>query len=70
VQRQAEPRYWLDYELNPGSELVALDMQARPNDFMQRWLPCPEQEVLETPDGNLPDPVDDMVQVLVPEDEG
>ncbi|MFC1777491.1 hypothetical protein ACFL3I_09130 [Pseudomonadota bacterium] len=46
VQRHAEPRYWLDYEQNPGSDLLALDMQNRPNDFMQRALPCPEQSVL------------------------
>ena len=47
VQRQAEPRYWLDYEQNPGSSLIALDMQNRPNDFMQRAMPCPEQPQLE-----------------------
>jgi len=47
VQRQAEPRYWLDYEQNPGSSLIALDMQSRPNDFMQRAMPCPEQPLLE-----------------------
>jgi hypothetical protein len=44
VRRQAEDRFWLDYEQNPGSDLIALDMQNRPNDFMQRALPCPEQE--------------------------
>ena len=48
VQRQAEPRYWLDYEQNPGSALIALDMHGRPNDFMQRSLPCPEQGLFET----------------------
>jgi len=47
VQRRAEPRYWLDYEQNPGSGLIDLDMQNRPNDFMQRALPCPEQSQLE-----------------------
>jgi len=47
VQRQAEPRFWLDYEQNPGSSLIALDMQSRPNDFMQRAMPCPEQPLLE-----------------------
>ena len=47
VQRQAEPRYWLDYEQNPGSSLIALDMQNRPNDFMQRAMPCPKQPALE-----------------------
>ena len=49
VQRQSEKRYWLDYEQNPGSGLIALDMQNRPNDFMQRSLPCPEQELFDTP---------------------
>ena len=44
VQRQVEYRYWLDYEQDPGSGLIALDMKNRPNDFMQRSLPCPEQE--------------------------
>jgi hypothetical protein len=48
VQRQAEPRYWLDYEQNPGSSLIVLDMQSRPNDFMQRGMPCPEQPLLGT----------------------
>ena len=47
VQRQAEFRYWLDYEQNPGSSMIALDMQSRPNDFMQRAMPCPEQPLLE-----------------------
>lgn len=49
VRRTAEDRYWLDYEQNPGSALIALDMQNRPNDFMQRALPCPEQAVRVTP---------------------
>jgi len=48
VKRQAEPRYWLDYEQNPGSALITLDMHGRPNDFMQRSLPCPEQGLFET----------------------
>lgn len=43
VQRQSEPRYWLDYEQRPGSGLIALDMQDRPNDFSSRPTPCPEQ---------------------------
>ena len=47
VQRQSETRYWLDYEQNPGSALIAIDMQDRPNDFMQRSLPCPEQDPFE-----------------------
>jgi len=47
VQRQAEPRYWLDYEQTPGSGRIALDMQNRPNDFMQRALPCPEEDLAQ-----------------------
>ena len=47
VQRQSESRYWLDYEQNPGSGLIAMDMQDRPNDFMQRSLPCPDQNPFE-----------------------
>ena len=47
VQRQAEDRYWLDYEQTPGSDMIALNMQDRPNDFMQRSLPCPEREEIE-----------------------
>ena len=48
VQRQGESRYWLDYEQAPGSVLIALDLQDRPNDFMRRSLPCPEQNPFET----------------------
>ncbi len=44
VKRQNEPRFWLDYEQNPGSALLTLDMQNRSNDFMQRPMPCPELE--------------------------
>ncbi len=40
VRRHTEPRYWLDYEQDPGANLVELDMQNRPGDFMQRPLPC------------------------------
>jgi len=47
VQRQSEPRYWLDYEQNPGSGLITLEMQNRPNDFMQRSLPCPESGLID-----------------------
>jgi hypothetical protein len=43
VQRQSEPRYWLDYEQKPGAGLIALDMQDRPNDFSSRATPCPER---------------------------
>jgi len=49
VQRQAENRYWLDYEQDPGSGLITLNMQNRPNDFMQRSLPCPEQDLFDAP---------------------
>lgn len=45
VQRQSEDRFWLDYELAPGSGLLSLDMTGRPNDFMQRPMPCPEKAV-------------------------
>lgn len=47
IQREAEPRFWLDYEQLPGSGFLALDMQGRPNDFMQRATPCAEQPVLD-----------------------
>ncbi|MDX1736283.1 MAG: hypothetical protein R3228_18035 [Halioglobus sp.] len=42
VTRRAEPRYWLDYEQDPGVELLKLDMQDVPLDFRQRILPCPD----------------------------
>lgn len=63
VQRQAEPRYWLDYEQNPGSELIALDMQNRPNDFMQRSLPCPQQNPFETTLADAPIIAESMVTI-------
>ena len=47
VHRDDEPRYWLDYEQNPGSELFVLDFSDHPNDFMQRSMPCPENAPLE-----------------------
>ncbi len=47
VQRQSESRYWLDVEQSPGSGLITMDMQDRPNDFMQRSLPCPDQDPFE-----------------------
>ena len=62
VQRQTEPRFWLDCEQNPGSALISIDMQDRPNDFMQRSMPCPESDlvdseiVLETESGVETDP--------------
>ena len=67
VQRQSEPRYWLDYEQNPGSGLIALDMQNRPNDFMQRSLPCPEQELFDTPPVESQAAISDVAQGLKPE---
>ena len=66
VQRQSEPRYWLDYEQNPGSGLIALDMQNRPNDFMQRALPCPEQELFDTPPVESQAASSDVAQALEP----
>jgi hypothetical protein len=62
VQRQSESRYWLDYEQPPGSELLSLDMQDRPNDFMQRSLPCPEQSVFDVPTAVTPAPFEDLRQ--------
>jgi len=56
VQRQSESRYWLDYEQSPGSELIAIDMQNRPNDFMRRSLPCPDQNPFETTAGVSEEP--------------
>jgi len=58
VQRQSEPRYWLDYEQDTGSELITLDMQDRPNDFMQRALPCPEGDMFELAEADS-SPVED-----------
>jgi hypothetical protein len=79
VQRQAEDRYWLDYEQIPGSDLIAIDMQDRPNDFMQRSLPCPELEipvqsppVAEVPVAEVPVaevPVAEVPEQEVPEQE-
>ncbi len=68
VQRQGEPRYWLDYEQNPGSSLIALDMQNRPNDFMQRSLPCPEDDVVEFAGAGSQEPAQVTAQLQVPED--
>ena len=70
VQRQTEPRYWLDYELNPGSELIALDMQSRPNDFMRRSMPCPEQNLIDVTDDVSNAPIDEITQVSIVEEEG
>jgi hypothetical protein len=68
VQRQGEPRYWLDYEQNSGSSLIELDMQNRPNDFMQRSLPCPEEEVVEFAGAESQEPAQVTAQLQVPED--
>jgi len=62
VQRQAESRYWLDYEQAPGSVLIALDLQDRPNDFMQRSLPCPEQNPFEAVAGVAEDLAENTAQ--------
>ena len=69
VQRQAEPRYWLEYEQSPGSELITLDMQNRPNDFMQRALPCPEQDLFEVADADSQGLVEELAQKQIPEEE-
>lgn len=71
IQREAEPRYWLDYEQSPGSGLLALDMQNRPNDFMQRSVPCPEADFIEANDADSQDPGQDLAQLKAPaEDTG
>jgi len=67
VQRHTEPRYWLDYEQHPGSGLIALDMQNRPIDFMQRSLPCPEQDVFDAVAVTPQAPADDITQAQIPE---
>ena len=69
VQRQSEPRYWLDYEQNPGSGLIAMDMQNRPNDFMQRALPCPEQSVFNITTVDPTPLVDNVAQAQLSEEE-
>ena len=67
IQRQAEPRFWLDYEQEPGSGLVGLDMQNRPNDFMQRPVPCPEAEFLEADAVAAEDTGENLYQSQAPE---
>nr|AFI78703.1 hypothetical protein ws085G8_0033 [uncultured bacterium ws085G8] len=67
VQRQGEPRYWLDYEQPPGSDLIALDMQNRPNDFMQRAMPCPEEETVEFDVATGEESVEVIAQLQEPE---
>ena len=71
VQRQSETRYWLDYEQNPGSALITIDMQNRPNDFMRRSLPCPDQNPFETTAGVSVDPAveTERPQTQLPEKE-
>lgn len=69
VQRQGEPRYWLDYEQNPGSGLIALDMQNRPNDFMQRPMPCPEVDTLEFAEEDSQQPAEVVAEVQTPVDD-
>jgi hypothetical protein len=70
IQRQAEPRYWLDYEQNPGSALIALDMQNRPNDFMQRPLPCPDTDFFEAEVVASQDPGENPAELEASEEEG
>jgi len=65
VQRQSEPRYWLDFEQNPGSGLIALDMQNRPNDFMQRSLPCPEVETVEFAEEDSQQPAEVIAELEI-----
>lgn len=48
IERLSESRYWLDYEQNPGSSRITINMQNRPNDFMQRSMPCPESELVDS----------------------
>lgn len=67
VQRQGEPRYWLDYEQPPGSDLIALDMQNRPNDFMQRAMPCPEEKTVEFDVATGEESVEVIAQLQEPE---
>ncbi len=63
VSRNAEPRYWLDYEQAPGVSLLELDLQNFPNDFTKRALPCPDlgffstrkSEPVENSFGAVPD---------------
>lgn len=69
IQREAEPRFWLDYEQEPGAGLVELDMQNRPNDFMQRPVPCPEAEFLETEAVASQDTVENPVQAQALEED-
>jgi hypothetical protein len=68
VQRQSEPRYWLDYEQRPGSGLIALDMQDRPNDFSSRPTPCPEQGSVAS-NTDIAQNDSSQVQVQAPADE-
>lgn len=67
VQRHSESRYWLDYEQNPGSELITLDMQNRQNDFMQRTLPCPQEDLFEFTETQPQVPVQATAQPPTPE---
>jgi hypothetical protein len=66
VQRQGEPRYWLDYEQPPGSGLIALDMQNRPNDFMQRSLPCLVENAVEIEEADPLEPIEVVARLQLP----
>ncbi len=67
VQRKGEPRYWLDYEQPPGSGLVAIDMQSRPNDFMQRSLPCLVEDTIEFEETESLEPAQVVARLQLPE---
>jgi hypothetical protein len=69
VQRQGEPRYWLDYEQAPGSDLVVLDMQNRPNDFMQRPLPCLVENTVEIEAADSLEPVEVVARLQLPQED-
>ena len=69
VQRQGEPRFWLDYEQSPGSDLVVLDMQNRPNDFMQRALPCLVEDTVETDEADPLEPIEVVARLQLPQED-
>lgn len=62
IQRQTEPRYWLDYELIPGSDLIEIDLRDRPNDFMRRSMPCAEQIMSGASEEETQVPSDELIQ--------
>jgi hypothetical protein len=67
VRRQAEPRYWLDIEQKPGTQLIELDMSNHLSDFMQRSLPCLDQVFgidSPAPHGDFPGEAPDQDAVI------